>query len=186
MSLSAAYELFDAGIVESHDWFIKETATLRSGRVKPDTVSGIVVDYYGTRTPLNGVASVTSSDARTLVITPWDHNAIVSIEKAITQANIGVSPTVDGHLIRLSFPSLTEELRNTTIKQLHNKAEEARVRLRQIRDEAMKMLKEDKQNGDITEDDFYKGREKLDELIKKADTDLDTVITRKEEDIKSI
>jgi ribosome recycling factor len=186
MSLSQAYEVFSKCREEALNWFTKEIAGLRTGRVSPNSIQNIIVEHYGARTPLNGVASIASSDARTLVITPWDQTAIAAIEKAITVANLGVQPVIDGRVIRLSFPSLTEEIRNQTIKMLHNRAEEARVQLRQGRDEALKMLKQEKQDGKLPEDDFYKGKEKLDDLIAAASKEIDTIIEKKEADIKTI
>ncbi len=143
MSLTQAEEVFNAGKVEAMEWFEKEVAGLRSGRVKPILIESITVEVYGTRNPIKSIASVSSSDARTLVVSPWDKNNLHGIEKAITEANIGVMPTVDGQVIRLSFPSLTE-------------------------------------------DDFYNGKQNLDDLIGKAQDELQERITAKEKDIQTI
>ncbi len=186
MSLTQAFDIFSNNEEQAVDWFKKEIAGLRSGRITPGSVEHVLVEHYGARTPLNGLASVNSSDARTLVITPWDQGSLGAIEKAITAANIGVQPVIDGRIIRLSFPSLNEEIRNQTIKTLHNRAEETRVQLRQGRDEALKMLRHDKEEGAIPEDDFYKGKEKLDAMIAKASDAIDVIVKKKEEDIKTI
>lgn len=186
MPLKEATNHFEGGKEEALTWVQKEIASLRSGRVKPDIIESLQVEAYGTRTPLNGLASVSSTDARTLVISPWDKGTIPSIEKAITDANLGVNPVVDGQIIRLSFPSLTEEVRQRTLKTLNSKAEEGRVRLRQTRDEALKILKNDKEKGDITEDDFYKGKEELDKLIAKANEDIDAMVAKKQQEITTI
>lgn len=166
--------------------FRKDTGALRTGRVTPDLVESIPVEAYGSRSPLNSLASVSSSDARTLVISPFDKNIMSDIEKAVTNANLGVNPTTDSSIIRLAFPSMTEESRQRTIKVLHGKAEEARVRLRQGRDEALKGLKDDKEKNDITEDDFYDGKKKLDELIAKANDEVALLTKKKEEEITTI
>jgi ribosome recycling factor len=125
-------------------------------------------------------------DARTILVSPWDKGAISAIEKAIIEANIGVMPTIDGSNIRLAFPTLTEEVRNQTIKVLHAKAEESRIRMRQGRDEALRLLKQEKEKGTISEDDFYGGKKHLDELITKASGEIEERIKTKEQDIKTI
>lgn len=186
MSITQAEEIFKVGKVEAMEWFEKEVAGLRSGRVKPILIESITVEVYGTRNPIKSIASVSSSDARTLVVSPWDKNNVHAIEKAITEANIGVMPTVDGQMIRLSFPSLTEEVRNTTIKTLHAKGEETRIRMRQTRDEALKHLRQEKEAGKMSEDDFYKGKDNLDDLIGKAQDELQERIAAKEKDIQTI
>lgn len=177
---------FTTAKTEVLEWFVQEAGKLRTGRVKPDLVESVQVEAYGARSPLTSLASVSSSDARTLVVSPFDKNIMVDIEKAITNANLGVNPSVDGEIIRLSFPSLTEESRQVTIKTLHAKAEEARVRLRQARDEALRALKEQKENGDATEDDFYTGKEQLDGMIGKANDEIGNIVKKKEEEILTI
>lgn len=186
MSQSQAFDIFSKNESAAIDWFKKEIAGLRTGRITPASVEHILVEYYGARTPLNGLASVNSSDARTLVVTPWDQGALGAIDKAITAANIGVQPVVDGRVIRLSFPSLNEEIRAQTIKTLHNRAEEARVQLRQGRDEALKILRHDRQEADMPEDDFYKAKEKLDDMITKSSDTINAIVKKKEEDIRTI
>lgn len=186
MSLIQATKHFEVGKQEAFDWFGKEISTLRSGRVKPDLVTGIAVEHYGARSPMQSLASVSSLDARTLLISPWDKSAIPAIEKALIQANLGVLPTVDGQLIRLSFQSLTTEVREATIKQLHKKAEEARTRLRITRDEALKTLRKDREESTISEDDFYKGKETLDSLITKANDEIEATLKKKEAEISTL
>ncbi|MEO6077786.1 MAG: ribosome-recycling factor, partial [Candidatus Andersenbacteria bacterium] len=124
--------------------------------------------------------------ARTLVVSPWDKSTIPAIEKAIIEANVGVMPTIDGAVLRLSFQSLTEEVRLQTIKALHAKAEETRIRMRKGRDEALKFLKNEKEAGKISEDDFYGGKKHLDELIGKAQETLEERVKTKETEIKTI
>ncbi len=186
MSITQAEEIFNTGKVEAMQWFEKEVAGLRSGRVKPILIEAISVEVYGSRNPIKAIASVSSSDARTLIVSPWDKNNLHAIEKAITEANIGVMPTVDGQMIRLSFPSLTEEVRNQTIKTLHARGEDTRIRMRQTRDEALRHLKQEKEAGKLSEDDFYGGKKHLDDLIGKAQEELAERITVKETDIKTI
>lgn len=184
--LQDAYDLFELGKEEGLEWFRNEIAGLRTGRVKPEIVTKLQVEHYGTRNPLQSLASVSSLDARTLLISPFDPSAIRSIEKAITDADLGVNPVVDGRVLRLAFASLTEEVRERTVKQLHKKAEEARIRLRQTRDEALKLIKEEKEAKKITEDDFYNGKEKLDELIHAANAEIEKLMKKKEGEITTI
>ncbi len=179
-------QTFNEAKQEALEWLRQEVAGLRSGRVKPDIIDSVQVEAYGSRSPLNTLASVSSSDARTLVVSPYDKSVIVDIEKAITHANLGVNPTVDGDVIRLSFPSLTDDIRKQTLKVLHDKAEEARVRMRKGRDEALKLVKDQKDKGDITEDDFFGARKSLDEAIDAANKEVEALAQKKEEDIQSI
>jgi ribosome recycling factor len=149
-------------------------------------LEGIFVESYGARTPLNGVASITSSDARTLLISPWDANVIPGIQKALTEAQLGVMPTVDGKNIRLSFPMLNEEMRTKSVKMLHAKAEEARIRLRRSRDEALSQIQKEKKEGNLAEDEFYQGKEGLDKKIEAVNTDLAERVKGKETEIMTI
>ncbi len=186
MSLENSYKHFEQARGEALDWFRNEIVGLRTGRVKTGLIETIQVEHYGARTPLKGVASITLSDARTIVITPWDPTAVPAIEKAVTGANLGVQPIVDGKIIRVAFPSLSEEMREQTVKQLHKKAEEARVRLRKARDESLSQLKTDKQSSDITEDDFYDGKKKLDDMIDEQNKAIAEIIEQKEAEIRTI
>ena len=179
-------ELFELEKDEVVEWFQQAVASLRTGRVTPDQVLTIQVDAYGAKTPLSGLASVSNTDARTLVVSPWDPGSAGDIVKALTDADLGVTPIVDGEVIRLSWPSLTEEIREQTVKTLHSRAEEARVRLRQARDEGLKLIKDGKEAGDLTEDDFYDGKKELDGLIDKANLEIETVVNKKEEDVRAI
>lgn len=181
--IEESFELEGEGALE---WFEQQIATLRTGRVRPDLLDSIVVEHYGVRTPLKGLCSIANSDARTLVVTPWDPGAVPAISKAIVAAQLGVQPIDDGKVIRLPFPSLTDELRAQTIKHLNRVAEEARIRLRRGRDEGMNMLKEGKQDKSLTEDDFYEGKEKLDAMIDKFNDRIAQLIEKKEKEIKTV
>lgn len=186
MSLEQAYKKFSEHRIEALQWFQGELSSLRTGRVTTNLIENLAVEHYGTRTPLQGLASLTTSDARTIVINPWDQTAMTAIEKALTEAQLGVNPVVDNKVIRLSFPSLTEEMRGTTLKMLQRKAEETRVKLRQARDEALTLIRKDKEASAITEDDFYDGRKKLDALIGEANDSIEEIITKKEAEIRTV
>ncbi|MBI4022292.1 MAG: ribosome recycling factor [Candidatus Andersenbacteria bacterium] len=186
MTLEAAYDQFNQAKTEAEAWFREEMVTLRTGRISPELVARVPVEHYGSLTPLQGVASIAKSDARTLTITPWDRHAIVPVEKALTAAQLGAQPMVDGKVVRLVFPTMTQEARGQTVKRLHQLAEEARVRLRLGRDTALKHMREAKESGALTEDDFYTGRQKLDELIDTANGEIAQLIQGKEKDIRSL
>lgn len=177
---------FKAVQTETRDWFLKEIAGLRSGRITPDMVSSLPVEHYGTRNSLNALASVSNLDARTLLISPWDKSAVSAIEKALSEANLGALPTVDGSVIRLNFPAPTQEVREQTIRHLHKKGEEARVRLRVGRDEALKIIKKAKDDSKISEDEFYVGKEKLDKLIVNGNDVIAADTQKKEAEINTI
>ena len=186
MSLKEKFDLFELQKSEIINWYTEEIAGIRTGRVTPGLVENINVDHYGAKTPVSGLASINNSDARTLVVSPWDKGATQAIEKALTEAELGVMPSVDGEVIRIVFPSMTEEAREQTTKQLHNKTEEARVRLRQARDEVLREIKEEKEKSDLTEDDFYEGKKTLDDLIEKANKSLEEATNKKEEEIRAV
>lgn len=186
MPLANAYQKYDEASTQTLTWFQHEIAGIRTGRVKANLVDTLQVEHYGVRTPLQGLASVSLSDARTIVISPWDPTALPAIEKAILDAHLGVTPVVDGKIIRLAFPSLNEEMREQTVRQLHKKAEEARVKLRQARDESLSLLKKEKETSEITEDDFYEGKEKLNSLIDESNATIADIVKKKEEEIKTI
>lgn len=186
MATDDIYEEFELERAEAFEWFQGELAGIRGGRVKPEMVERVMVEHYGTRAPLKGLASISNSDARTLVVSPWDKGALQAIERALTEADVGAQPSVDGDVIRLSFSSLTEEVREKTAKQLHGKGEETRVRLRQARDEGIKKFRDMKEKGEITEDDFYDAKKKLDELIGTSNQEIDKLIERKEEEVRQI
>lgn len=186
MILEEYYRQFNQAKDEATAWLAEEAAGLRSGRVSTDLVARIPVEHYGTRTPLQGVASIVKVDARTLTITPWDATAVVPVQKALVAARVGAQPMVDGKVVRLVFPPLTEEDRERTVKRLHQLAEEARVRLRVGRDAALKHLREAKEAGTLTEDEFYTGRDKLDELTRAANEVIAALVQGKEKDIRNV
>ena len=125
----------------------REFATVRTGRASPHILDRIVVDYYGAQTPLNQLAQISATEARLLTITPYDKSSIKSIEKAILESDVGLTPSNDGNVIRLTLPELTEERRKDLVKVVHNIAEEGRVSIRHIRREVMHDLKELKSGG---------------------------------------
>ena len=131
----------------------KELAAVRTGRANPALLNKIIVDYYGTPTPLNQLASITAPDARLLVVQPWDKNSIKDVEKAILKSELGLTPNVDGNTIRLPIPQLTEERRKELVKMIRKDIEEKRVAIRNIRRDSNDKLRAAEKNGELPEDD---------------------------------
>lgn len=160
--------------------------TLRAGRANPAMLDKIVVDYYGTPTPLSQMAAVAAPEPRLLTVQPWDQSALKNVEKAIQAANLGINPSNDGKVIRLVIPQLTEERRKELCKQAAKEGEEAKVAVRNIRRSAVAELKNKEKAKEITEDDLKDSEKNLqkftDEYIKK----IDEIIKEKEKEIKTI
>lgn len=150
-----------------------EFNAIRVGRANPHVLDRIEVEYYGSMTPLQQVGNITVPEPRVIVIQPWDGSLLKAITKAIQTSDLGINPTNDGKVIRLVFPELTEEKRKETVKQAKKKGEDAKVAIRNIRRDAMEILKKEKKNSEITEDDQKTLEDKLqkltDEFVKKID-----------------
>ncbi len=163
-----------------------EYSTIRAGRANPAVLDKVVVDYYGTPTPIQQMAAVSVSEARNLIITPWDATQLKPIEKAIIASDIGINPSNDGKAIRLSFPQLTEERRKEIVKQISKFAEEAKVTIRNIRRDALEKFKTMKKNNEITEDDMKNCEKDMQKLTDKFVAEIDKVAADKEKEIMSI
>jgi len=160
-----------------------EFATVRTGRASPNLLDRVTVDYYGTQTPLNQIAQVAASDARLLTITPYDKSSIKSIEKAILESDLGLTPNNDGNVIRLSIPELTEERRKELVKVVHGLAEEGRVAVRNIRRDCMHHLRDLRKSGDAGEDEERRAETELQKLTDANVKDIDELMKGKEEEI---
>ena len=160
-----------------------EFATVRTGRASPHLLDRVSVDYYGTQTPLNQIAQVSASDARLLTITPYDKSSIKSIEKAIQESDLGLTPNNDGNVIRLSIPELTEERRKELVKVVHGLAEEGRVAVRNIRRDCMHHLRDLRKSGDAGEDEERRAEAELQKLTDANVKDIDELMKGKEEEI---
>ncbi|HEY4601587.1 MAG TPA: ribosome recycling factor [Cerasibacillus sp.] len=163
--------------------FSRNIATVRTGRANPNILDNVYVDYYGAATPLNQLATISTPEARLLSITPYDKSVISDIEKAIQKADLGLSPSSDGHIIRINIPALTEERRKDLVKIVGKYAEEGRIQVRNFRREANDELKKLEKNGDITEDELRTFQDdvqketdeyiaKIDELTKEKEADI--------------
>lgn len=163
-----------------------ELATIRAGRADPRVLDKIAVDYYGTPTPVNQMASVSVSEARILVVTPYDASTLKSIEKAIQASDLGINPTNDGKCLRIAFPQLTEERRKELCKTVSKTCEESKVAVRNIRRDALDKLKAKKKASEITEDDVKDGEKSIQKLTDKAIEEIDKIGAAKEKEIMSI
>ena len=160
--------------------------SVRAGRANARVLDRITVEYYGSETPLNGVATVSSPDARTLVIQPWDNKLLKDIQKAIQSSDLGINPQNDGRVIRLVFPQLTEERRKELTKQVKKYAEDAKVAMRNIRREGMDYVKALKKKSEITEDDQKKAEKDLQDLLDKYTKKVDEALAAKEKELMAI
>lgn len=164
----------------------RDYQTIRAGRANPNILNNVLVDYYGTPTPLNQMAAISVPEPRMLTIQPWDATALGDIEKAINKADIGINPQNDGKIIRLNFPQLTEEDRKVLVKDVSKRAEEAKVAIRNIRRDSMDDIKKLKKDNEITEDDQKNGEKKLQDITDKYIKQIDEMSKKKESEILSI
>ncbi|MHB0885019.1 MAG: ribosome recycling factor [Bacillota bacterium] len=166
--------------------FRKDLAGLRAGRATPALLERVVVDYYGTPTPVNQMANLSVPEPRLLVIQPWDKGQVQSIERAILKSDLGLSPKTDAGIIRLIIPPLNEERRRDLVKQVGKKAEEQRIALRNVRRDANEFLKDLEKEGEITEDELRRGQDEVQRLTDKHITEIDNVVKAKEKEIMEV
>ena len=164
----------------------RDFATIRTGRASTGMVERITVDYYGTQTPLNQVAGISTPDPHLIVIQPWDRSVLSAIEKAITKSDIGLMPNVDGTVVRLNVPPLTEERRREMVKQVRRRTEDARVEVRNHRREAADALKKALRDGDLGEDEERRELENLQKLTDRHIEAIDARADRKETEILEV
>lgn len=181
-ALAAAAEKMDKAIGVLKD----ELGGIRTGRATPALLSRIVVDYYGTQVPIQQLASFSVPEPRTLMISPFDKNAIAAMEKAIMASDLGITPGNDGAVIRLSFPALTEDRRKELIKVVHHRGEEARVAVRNIRRHSKDELEGLEREGGISEDDLVRSEKELQKLTDKHVAEIDEVVAHKDAELKEI
>lgn len=160
--------------------------TVRAGKANPDVLSRVMVDYWGTPTPIAQMAAIQVPDPRTLVISPWDATTVKSIEKAILASDVGITPQSDGKVIRLSFPQPTEERRKELTKQVAKMCEEAKVAIRNLRREANDKVKDMKKNGELTEDDVKISDKQIQDLTDKYTKEVDVIGAEKNKEIMAI
>lgn len=175
-------ESFEAAV----EHFAEEAAKIRTGRANPGLVENLVVDYYGTRTPLRQIASINIPEARQILIQPWDKGSLAFIESAIRESDLGLNPGNDGQNIRITLPALTEERRKDLVKTLNHRAEEGRISIRTIREEIWKEIQDMEKNGDIGEDDKFAGKDELQKAVDEYNEKIEAIREKKEEEILTV
>lgn len=173
---------FDAAI----DWVKAELGSIRTGRANPDMVSDLVVDYMGTPLKVKEVAAISTPEPRSILIQPWDKGALAGIEKAIRESSLGLAPVVDGTSVRLTIPSLTQERRQEYIKLMGQKIEEARIRVRQVREDILKKVQTAVKDGTAREDDAHKAKEELQKVIDEVNKKFDELSKKKEQELMTV
>ena len=164
----------------------KQLATIRTGRANPGMLDGVRVDYYGTPTPLNQVATVSAQDARLLVVKPFEKRILKDIEKAIVEANLGFNPSSDGEVLRVPMPPLSTERRKEYVKLTKTKGEDAKIAIRNVRRDANEMLKEAQKDGSITQDDEKRGLKTVQDTTDAYVKKVDELLTKKEQEIMEV
>jgi ribosome recycling factor len=168
------------------DWLKQEATAIRTGRANPDMVSDIVIDYMGTPLRIKEVAAISTPDARSILIQPWDRGALAGIEKGIRDSGLNLAPVVDGTSVRLSIPSLTQERRQEYLKLLGAKTEEARIRVRHIREDILKKVQAAVKEKTAREDDVHRAKDQLQKLVDEYNGKLDDIAKRKESELMSV
>lgn len=164
----------------------RDFQVIRAGRANPKILSNVMVEYYGTPTPLNQLAGISVPEPRLLTVQPYDASILKDVEKAINMADIGINPQNDGKVIRLNFPQLTEEHRKTLVKDVSKRGEEAKVAIRNIRRDSIDDVKKMKKNNEITEDDLKDGEEEIQKITDNYIKQVEDMTKKKEQEILSI
>ena len=184
--MSSATKIYEEKMTNCVIHLDRELATIRAGRANPAILDKIAVDYYGSPTPINQIASVAVAEARILTITPWDGKAVRDISKAIQMSDLGINPVDDGHTIRLAFPAPTEERRKQLAKEVQKQGEEAKVAVRNVRRDAMDKFKAQKKASELTEDDQKKLEEEVQKLTDKYVKKIDETCAVKNKEIMEV
>ena len=180
------YKVYEDKMRKSIDSVAADFAAVRAGRANAAVLDRIMVDYYGTPTPIHQIASIGSPDPRTLTIQPWDASALKLINKAIQESDLGINPQNDGRVIRLAFPQLTEERRKELVKQIAKYAEGGKVAIRNIRRDAVETFKAQKKNGELTEDDLKIAEKDIQKMTDDMCKELDALLEKKEKELLAV
>ena len=184
--MKEANQVYDAKMQKTVDIVVSDFAGVRAGRANAAVLDKITVDYYGTPSPIQQVASISSPDPRSLMIQPWDKSLLKAIEKAIQASDLGINPQNDGQVIRLAFPQLTEERRKELTKQVRKYAEDGKVSVRNIRRDSMDKLKAAEKANELTEDDRKLGEKDLQDLTDRFCKKLDELCEKKEKELMAV
>ena len=184
--MAVDFKDFERRMNKALDHLEEEFGAVRAGRANPKVLDRITVEYYGSETQLSGVATISTPDARTLVIQPWDTKLLKDIQKAIQTSDLGINPQNDGRVIRLTFPQLTEDRRKDLVKQVKKYAEDAKVAMRNIRRDGMDYVKKLKKASEITEDEQKKAEKDLQDMLDKMIKKADAALAAKEKELMSL
>ena len=184
--MKAQYKEIEEKMNKTLDALYREFGTIRAGKASPSVLDRVTVDYYGAATPIQQLATISTADARTLVIQPWDKSTLKLINKAIQASDIGINPTDDGSVIRLIFPSPTEERRKELCKQVSKGGENAKVSIRNIRRDAVDKFKAQKKANEISEDDLKDAEKDVQDLTDKYVKMIDKAVKDKEQEVMSL
>ena len=180
------YKIYEEKMKKSIDSVAADFASVRAGRANAGVLDRIMVDYYGSPTPIQQVAAISTPDPRALLITPWDGSALKGIEKAILNSDLGINPQNDGKSIRLNFPQLTEERRKELVKQIHKYSEGGKVAIRNIRRDAMDHFKKMEKKSEITEDELKQAEKDLQKLTDDSCKKIDDLLAKKEKELMAV
>ena len=184
--MKSEYKVFEEKMRKSINSVSADFAAVRAGRANAAVLDRIMVDYYGTPTPIHQIASIGSPDPRTLTIQPWDASAVKLICKAIQESDLGINPQNDGKVIRLAFPQLTEERRKELVKQIAKYAEGGKVAVRNIRRDAVETFKARKKNSEITEDDMKIAEKDIQKMTDDMCKEIDELLAKKEQELLAV
>ena len=184
--LKDEYKVYEEKMQKSIDSVASDFAAVRAGRANAAVLDRIMVDYYGSPTPIQQIASISSPDARTLLISPWDKSSLKAIERAIQNSDLGINPQNDGSSLRLNFPQLTEERRKELVKQIRKYAEGGKVAVRNIRRDAVDHFKKEEKKSEITEDELKLAEKDLQKLTDDSCKALDELLAKKEKELMAV
>ena len=184
--LKDEYKVYEEKMSKSIDSVSADFASVRAGRANASVLDRIMVDYYGSPTPIQQIASITSPDPRSLVIQPWDTSAVKLIKKAIETSDLGINPQDDGRSLRLAFPQLTEERRKELVKQIHKYGENGKVAIRNIRRDAMDYFKKMQKKSEITEDELKAAEKDLQKMTDDSCKKIDELLAKKEKELMAV
>jgi len=181
--MSYNFNQFNKGGEDAYEWLKKEYTNIRTSRAVPSILDSITVESYGSKMPINQLATITVEDPKTLRITPWDKEVIKSIDKAIRESNLGLSVSLDGVGLRVSFPELTSERRTMLSRLLKEKLEEARIAVRSEREKALSTIDREEKDGNISEDDKFRFKAELQKLVDELNNKLEELAQKKDKEI---
>lgn len=184
--LKDEYKIYEEKMRKSIDSVAADFASVRAGRANASVLDRIMVDYYGSPTPIQQIASITSPDPRSLVIQPWDTSAVKLIKKAIETSDLGINPQDDGRSLRLAFPQLTEERRKELVKLIHKYSENGKVAIRNIRRDAMDYFKKQEKKSEITEDELKQAEKDLQKMTDDSCKKIDELLARKQKELMAV